>query len=271
MSLEAVFLLPALACYALSGATAWAAVDRRAPTMAQATALLLVGGFALQTVALGVRWQALGHGPFTTMYEVLNSNVWSLVLIFAIVYLSVREARASALIVLPPVLLLAAWTLSADNAPGYFPPTYSTALLYIHATLGKLSLGLLLVAVGVSSLVWLRRSAWGRQRLAALPSDSAIDELAYRFAAFAFVFDSLMLIAGAVWAQNAWGRYWAWDPLETWAFLSWLALALTLHARASMRVPPTVHALLLAGVFVLGFLTFFGVPFISTSPHKGVM
>lgn len=271
MSLESALLLPALGCYALAGATAWIEFDRRAPAFARATALLLAGGLALHSAALAARWQAVGHGPFTTMYEILSSNVWSLALVFALVWGRVREVRAAALIVLPVILLLAAWLLAADAAPGHFPPTYFTALLYVHTLLGKVYLGLLLAAVGVSGLVWLRRSRWGARRLAGLAPDEALDELAHRFAAFAFVFDSLMLIAGAVWAQDAWGRYWAWDPLETWAFLSWLALASALHARASLRVSARVHALLLAAAFVLAFLTFFGVPFISTSPHKGAV
>jgi ABC-type transport system involved in cytochrome c biogenesis permease subunit len=271
MSVESLLLLPALGCYAGAGASAWVGMGPRGPALARATALLLAAGLILHTASLALRWQAMGHGPFTTMYEILSSNVWSLTLVFAIVWARVREARAAALIVLPVILLLAAWLLAADAAPGHFPPTYFTVLLYVHALLGKVYLGLLLVAVGVSALVWLRRSRWGARRLAALPPDAALDELAYRFAAFAFVFDTLMLTAGAVWAQDAWGRYWAWDPLETWAFLSWLALASALHARASLRVSARAHALLLAAAFALAFLTFFGVPFVSTSPHKGAV
>jgi ABC-type transport system involved in cytochrome c biogenesis permease subunit len=117
----------------------------------------------------------------------------------------------------------------------------------------------------------LRRTAWGAARCAGLPDDRRFDELAHRFAAYALVFDTLMLIVGAVWAQDAWGRYWAWDPLETWAFASWLALAAALHARATLRPAPALFGLWLAGVFTLAFLTFFGVPFISTAPHKGAV
>ena len=80
-----------------------------------------------------------------------------------------------------------------------------------------------------------------------------------------------MLIVGAVWAQDAWGRYWGWDPLESWAFATWVALAALLHARATLRPSPALHGAWLAGVFVIAFLTFFGVPFISTAPHKGAL
>ena len=81
-----------------------------------------------------------------------------------------------------------------------------------------------------------------------------------------------MLMAGAVWAHSAWGRYWSWDPLETWTLVTWLMLGGILHARVTFRnmSPQTGHVLMLAA-FVVAFLTFFGVPFLSVAPHKGVM
>ena len=80
-----------------------------------------------------------------------------------------------------------------------------------------------------------------------------------------------MLIAGAVWAQDAWGRYWNWDPLETWAFATWVAMVAALHARIAFRMPESVGYGLVAGVFVLAFLTFFGVPYVSTAAHQGAL
>lgn len=262
--MEALLLWPALGCYALAGAAVFARGQR-------AGIALLFAGLALHSLSIATRWQTFGHGPFTTLYEILTSNIWSLTLVFALACTRIRELRPTALVVLPVIGVLAAWLLYADAGPGHFPATYHTVLLYIHTALGKLFLGLLLVAVGLAGAIGLRRTAAGRRRFAALPADGSLAELAHRFAAAAFVFESLMLIAGAAWAQDAWGRYWAWDPLETWAFLTWLALAFTLHARASLRERPGVYAALLGAVFVLAFLTFFGVPFVSTSPHKGAV
>ena len=96
-----------------------------------------------------------------------------------------------------------------------------------------------------------------------------LDQMAWRFMGVALVFESLMLIAGAVWAQDAWGRYWDWDPLETAAFITWLALAAAIHVRLSYRTAPWVGALMIFGVFTLAFLTFFGVPFVSMAVHQG--
>lgn len=249
---EATLLGLALAAYGTAGIAAWRRV-------AAATLPLFALGVVLHTGALGVRWATLGHGPFTTMHEILSSNLWSLSLVAALAAVASREVRAALPVALPVPGVLAAWLLLADSAPGHLPPTYDTPLLYLHTVVGKLYLGLLLVAVALSA-----RAGWC--------ADAArSDALAHRVAAFAFVADSLMLIVGAVWAQDAWGRYWAWDPLESWAFVSWLALAATLHAQATLRPAPRRHALWLAGTFGLAFLTFFGVPFISTAPHQGAL
>lgn len=259
---ETFALRAALGCYvAALGGRRWQRV----------AAAALAAALGLHTLALALRWQAHGHGPFTTMHEILSSNLWSLALVLAVSAALLRDLRAALVVAAPVLAVLAAWLLLADASPGHFPPTYATPLLYLHTAVGKLFLGLLLVAVALGGVPWLRRMAPGARWLRQAGSDARLDELAHRFAAAAFVCETLMLIVGAVWAQDAWGRYWAWDPLESWAFVTWLALAAALHGRATLRPTPARHGLWLAGVFVIAFLTFFGVPFISTAPHKGAV
>ena len=107
--------------------------------------------------------------------------------------------------------------------------------------------------------------------LSTTAEQTLLDTLAWRIMALAFVFHSLMLIAGAVWAQDAWGRYWSWSTLETWALLTWLMLGFSIHMRLTLRPSPAISSTLVILVFVMGFLTFFGLPFISTAPHKGMV
>ena len=259
---ETLALRAALGCYvAALGGRRW---QRLAGTA-------MVAALALHTLSLALRWQAHGHGPFTTMHEILSSNLWSLALVLAVAAAALREVRGAMLAAAPVLAVLALWMLLADASPGHLPATYATPLLYLHTLVGKLFLGLLLVAVALGAVPGLRRAGWGARLFARAAPDRRLDELAYRFAAAAFVFETLMLIVGAVWAQDAWGRYWAWDPLESWAFVTWVALAAALHARATLRPAPARFGLWLAAVFVIAFLTFFGVPFISTAPHKGAV
>lgn len=274
---EAPWLWMALAAYALAALLAVPAGGLGGVRVQRRVGLALAVATALHATALITRWESLGHGPFTTMHEILSSNLWSLALVLVVAWWTVREVRGALAPALAVLAVLALWLPLTDAGPGHLPATYATPLLYLHTVTGKLFLGLLLVAVALSALPlwrWLRSRAVPGPAVdegAAWPPDRRCDELAHRFAAYAFVFDTLMLIVGAVWAQDAWGRYWAWDPLETWAFLTWLALAAALHARAALRPSPAQFGLWLAGVFVLAFLTFFGVPFLSTAPHQGAV
>lgn len=220
-------------------------------------------------MSLMMRWDRVGHGPFVTMFEILSSNLWSLLLVFAGFYWRVPAVRPAAAVVMPLMFIMMGWLLMTSPGETEMPATFHTVWLYVHIGLGKVYLGSVLVAVGLSAIVLGRAAARGERWFATLPDSFRLSELSFRFIALAFIFDSLMLIAGAIWAQDAWGRYWAWDPLETWSFITWVLLAISLHARLAWKVSPRVGAVLILSVFVAGFLTLFGVPFISAGPHKG--
>lgn len=267
---EPALLLLGVVAYALAALVAWSGVllRRRADTLVGIATCLAVIACLL---AIAVRWHQTGEGPFLTLYEVLLSNLFSLGLIYGLVHLAAPRARPASLLVLPLLVMLGLWTLDSDPAPLVLPATYDTALLWIHVGVGKVFLGMNMVAVGLAALVFVHHFSANSPVARAVAEDEAIDDLAWRFMAVAFVFHSLMLIAGAVWAQDAWGRFWAWDSLETWAFITWLVMALSLHVRVTYRVPRWAGALMIFSVFVLAFLTFFGVPFTSVGPHKGIL
>lgn len=263
---ELPLLVAAGLAYAAALAAAWTRGGARRTVLA-----LVAGGLAVHTLALALRWARLGHGPFTTMHEILASNVWSLGLAYALALATLRWLAPTARYVLPLLVAMAAWMLVADAAPGHFPPTYATPLLYVHTAFGKVFLGLLLVATGLAA-ARLAQAVGGRRAVApGLPDARSADAAQARFASAALVAQSAMLVAGAVWAQDAWGRYWAWDPLESWAFASWGLLAIALHARLAGRPRPLRDAALVLAAFAVAFLTFFGVPFVSTAPHQGAI
>lgn len=270
MSLESISVAGALGAYFLAGAAAIAALGLRRRLDGAVLALLALA-IALLTAALGLRWARIGHGPFITMHEILASNIWSLSLVYLAAAWRWSVLRPAAAVVMPILFVMMAWMLATDPAPGHLPATYATIWLWVHVALGKIFLGAVLVAVGLAGIVLLRSAGVRNAVLEALPEDGRLERLAFRFMVVGFLFQSLMLVAGAIWAQDAWGRYWAWDPLETWAFVTWLSLAAFLHARVTFVVRPSAGALMILGVFTLAFLTFFGVPFVTTAPHKGAI
>lgn len=231
----------------------------------------IILGVLLLTVAIAARWVRIGHGPWINLFELLMSQIWSLSLIFAWLYWRLPGLRPSAVIVLPVMWILGTWVLTLEPTASTFPPTYYNVWKWSHVGVGKVFLALLLAGVGLGGVMILRTTERGKLWFRAMPVDAVIDKLAWRLMMLALVFDSLMLIAGAVWAQDAWGRYWAWDTLETSAFLTWIFLAIGLHVRLSYRIKPWVSGAIIIGVFVMAFSTYFGMPYLSPSAHKGMV
>ena len=277
MTTELPWIWLAIVLYAASAAAAVAtgqfapAAPRRAAERGDVATIGLLGaGLVALACALAIRWIRIGHGPFISLYEVLASSLWSLGAAYALGWWRQPAVRHTGPVVLPMLVVLAGWLAVANPADTHLPPTYETAVLWFHVLSGKVFLGFALVATGVAGLILLRNGPFGA-RFARAPSDRSLDALAWRLMLAALVFESLMLVAGAIWAQDAWGRYWAWDPLEIWSLVTWLALSAAVHARLAYRITPRAGAWMILGVFALAFLTFFGVPFVSTAPHKGAL
>jgi ABC-type transport system involved in cytochrome c biogenesis permease subunit len=256
----------------LGALQAWFAVAGRGAAVLRRSTLILLD-LALLSLAIGLamRWVRIGHGPFVGMFEILASNLLSLGLAWRLASARWPLLRPSAPVVMSLLAVLAAWLWSTQPVDTHLPATYEVTVLWFHVALGKIFLGCALVATGLAGVVLARRTARGADWFTAMPEDLRLDDLAWRFMLAALVFHSLMLVAGAVWAQDAWGRYWDWDPLEIWAFVTWLALSAAVHARVSWRLGPAAGAAMIVGVFVIAFLTFFGVPFVSLAPHKGAI
>ena len=252
---EQLFLYVACILYAFSFMGVY--VNRKLPAE-KFVILFGFSGLILHAVSIAMRWSRTGHGPFINLYEILSSNVWSLFFCFMLFYTFFRSYRPVSQFIAPIIIILVIWLLLSDTSDTYLPPTYNTVWLYFHVFSGKIFLGFLLISTGLAAYALYT----GTPR--------AVVSLAYKIFAWAFLFDSLMLLFGAIWAQDAWGRYWAWDPLETWAFMTWLAIVFVLHWRTEGSNDKAFSAFIIA-CFILAFLTFFGVPFISTAPHKGMI
>jgi cytochrome c-type biogenesis protein CcsB len=116
-------------------------------------------------------------------------------------------------------------------------PALHSVWFLIHIVAAAIS-GAAFNVGGVMSILYLikkRAEARGTVRgyLGQLPDSRRMDLIAYRFLAFAFPLWTFTVAAGAIWAQYAWGRYWGWDPKETWALVTWVIYACYLHARST--------------------------------------
>lgn len=198
---------------------------------------LTVLGAALHVAMLVVRGVAADRPPWGNMYEFVAAVTLVGVLAWLVVLFRRPELRRLGVFVLLPVIvlmMLGGTVLYTQTAP--VVPALHSYWLAIHVTAAVISSGILLFA-GVASVLYLLRSvhdANGRMAWTArLPGAAVLDRVAYRATAVAFPIWTFAVIAGAIWAEAAWGRYWGWDPKETTAFIAWVVYAGYLHARST--------------------------------------
>jgi cytochrome c-type biogenesis protein CcsB len=202
-----------------------------------ATALMLLA-FILLFVGVIARGLSNGHVPWGNMYEFSITGA----LAFTGAYLAALrkyDLRWLGLFISLAALLTlgtAITLLYRDSAP--LVPALKSTWLVIHVVAAIISGGVFLlsnVIAGAYLYLDSRERGVGRPAWATrLPSLEVLDQLSYRLVAFVFPLWTFSVIAGAIWAESAWGRYWGWDPKETWAFITWVAYAAYLHARVTV-------------------------------------
>ena len=207
-----------------------------------AIAVTLIG-WLLQAGAIASRGFAVHRMPWGNMYEFTLALTFASVTAFLVI-LARQPVRYLGVFVMTPVVLalgLAVLVLYVPAAP--LMPALHSYWLAIHVTAAVIASGVFMVgtAATVMFLVaerYAMATAAGKPvRFTALarmmPEPDALDRTAYRAFAFAFPIWTFAVIAGAIWAEYAWGHYWQWDPKETWAFITWIVYAGYLHARAT--------------------------------------
>lgn len=246
----------ALAFFAHAFETAWAV---RAPQVADATqgnlatktldytrtenaARIATAMMILATVFLfaGIIFRGIsaGHAPWGNMYEFSITGTFALVVayLFSLIKYDLRWLGLfisfAALLALGTAVTL----LYRDSSP--LVPALKSTWLVIHVAAAIISGGIFLLAniIAGAYLYLDNAESKGARPFWALriPSLETLDQLSYRLVAFVFPLWTFSVIAGAIWAESAWGRYWGWDPKETWAFITWVAYAAYLHARVTI-------------------------------------
>jgi cytochrome c-type biogenesis protein CcsB len=187
--------------------------------------------------SLALRGAAIGRVPWANMYEFISAICCVAVACWLVALYRRRSAptvlrRLGGFVLLPVVVLmfLGGTVLYAQAAP--LIPSLNSYWITIHVSAAITATGILLVS-GVASALYLVGAPAGSQIAARLPDTTTLDRVAYRTAVVAFPIWTFAIIAGAIWAEAAWGHYWGWDPKETCALVAWVVYAGYLHARAT--------------------------------------
>ncbi len=195
-----------------------------------ATGLLLLG--------IVCRGFAAGRAPWGNMYEFSCASAFVVLTVFLLVAWRRPALRYLGLFVVVPALLTLGLAVAVLYVPaGPLVPALRSYWLVIHVAAAIVS-GAVFTVGGVVTVLYLLQDRWERRgsvnALARrLPASEQLDQSAYRLFAFVFPLWTFAIMAGAIWAENAWGKYWSWDPKETWALVTWLVFAGYLHARAT--------------------------------------
>ena len=221
-----------------SGESAPLADDRKSERWGRIAIALTSLAFALHFAGVIARGISAHRVPWGNMYEFSTTGSVAVTGMFLLL-LRRHSLRWLTLIVTFAVLMTlgtAITLLYVPTAP--LVPALKSTWLVIHVSAAVISGGVFLLANAVAgAYLYLDRvesrgprPSWALK----IPSLEALDRLCYRLVAFVFPLWTFAVIAGAIWAESAWGRYWGWDPKETWAFITWVAYAAYLHARATV-------------------------------------
>ncbi len=218
------------------------AIRAAGPWIRVAMALSAVA-VAAHLTAVVTRGLAVHRAPWGNMYEFVTALTCVAAIFFLFVMVRYRAWALGVFVMGAVVIALGLAETVIYTSAGQLVPALQSYWLAIHVTAMTLATGIFFVAavLGVVYLAsdrYTRRVAAGRAApdngiMRRLPSTEQLDRLTYRTIVFGFPVWTFGVIAGAIWADQAWGRYWGWDPVETWAFITWVVYAAFLHARAT--------------------------------------
>jgi cytochrome c-type biogenesis protein CcsB len=223
--------------------TASARADTKPGPWVRAALAATFAGLAAHMAGLISRGLAVHRLPWGDMYEFTVALTFVAVVFFLGLMIKYRAYYLGLFVMGAVVIALGLAQTVIYTAAGPLVPALQSYWLSIHVTSITLAVGTYFVAA-VLGIVYLladrhaRRVAAGRAApsdgiMGLLPAPEVLDRLAYRTVMFAFPLWTFGIIAGAIWADQAWGRYWGWDPTETWAFITWVVYACFLHARST--------------------------------------
>ncbi|WP_326646815.1 c-type cytochrome biogenesis protein CcsB [Streptosporangium sp. NBC_01755] len=207
-------------------------VDRTPSARAARAGMVAVGlswlGWAANLGSLLTRGLAVDRWPWGNMYEFVVAMCFAAVSAFLFMNLRYRVRFLGAFVMVTAALGLGFAVRYLEVQAGPVVPALNTYWVLIHVSAAIVASGLFLMA-GIAGILYLVR----KDTAVLLPPRPQLERVAHRAIVIGFPIWTFAVIAGSLWADKAWGRYWGWDPKEIWAFITWIVYAAYLHAKAT--------------------------------------
>lgn len=265
-----VFFLLALVAYLVGTLLYEAFLVLQTPRLGRWASRALVGGGAANGVALGMRWIESGRAPLANLFETLSFWAWLIVIAYLVIERLYQQRVLGAFVA--PLAFLAVGVASVmPKTMSPLVPVPQSVWLPIHVGVSFIAYTMFAVAFGAAVIYLLQEQQLKSRRPNALcyrlPPLHAMDGLSYRLSTVGFIFMSLSLLTGAIWAEQAWGSYWSWEPKQTMALVTWLLYAAYFHARNIAGWRGRRASWLLVAGFGSALATFLGVSFLAPGLH----
>ena len=228
---------------------------------------LIRTGFILHTAAIFCRGIGAGRLPFANQYEFATCFAWGIALCF-IVFERKHHFWVLGAFVTPIVVLIIGYAAMLNKDVKPLMPALQSGWLGLHVSTAIIAYGSFAVSCGTSVMYLLNDNMKSHFAGVNVPPKEKLDILGYRATILGFMFLTFVIISGAIWAQKAWGRYWTWDPKETWSLITWLIYAIFLHLRITRGWKEKRAAWLLIIGFLCVIFTYIGVNIFIPSLHS---
>lgn len=272
--MNTVWLIPTLACYAMSAAGF--AMERAGirTRLARWATPMLGAGAALQTGDLLMRGIQAGNVPVTNFGQSLVFLAWLIAVAGLVVIVRTRMPVIGVYVAPIVFVVLALEATTVRQARLAMPQTLRSVWLPIHVTLALLGYALFVIAAGVS-LVYLVYEKRLKAKRPLMPTDERtpslekLDRINYRLLGWGFLMLSLAIVTGAIWADAIWGQFWSWEPAESWTLVIWFLYAGLLESRLTVGWRGRRAAALTIVVFTVLVGSFVGVSLLAPGKHGG--
>ncbi len=218
-----------MGAYLLAGGLLYRAVVKGSDDALASGIVVVFAGVVIHSVALGARWLSSGHMPGDNLYELNSIGAWISLLIYLTLQFKYPKVRSLGFIVLAVSVLIMLYGISKPHEAGPLSDEYLSGWFYVHIISSFIAYGCYVIATAASAFI-LAGDNFGAVSVR-MPSPAFLENLSYRLIIYGVGSHAVMLASGSVWANNAWGSYWNWDPVETWSLVTWLIYAFYLHAK----------------------------------------
>ncbi len=239
-------------------------------SLSKAAVIAVSIGFASHTLAILARYAEAGYTPVTSLYESLSFFAWMIIGILLLANLKYKvKVLGSFLTPIALILMLFAFALPKEILP--LAPVLKSFWHPLHVVFAFLGNAIFALTFCCGVMYLIQEHQLKSKKMGPitkrLPPLSLLDDLSYQSLKYGFPLLTLGIITGAVWAEYAWGRYWNWDPKETWSLITWLLYAALLHQRLTVGWRGRKAAIMAIAGFLAIIFTFLGVNLLLPGLH----